>query len=149
MKVLIDTNVFVSYLLASGAARTVTTVVRTCFEQDVIDVLVPPEQIDELAATLTTKGYFRTRLSSTVVQHFIAQLTAFVQVSPPREDLAAYSRDAKDDYLAAYGVINEADYLITGDHDVLVLDRLGELRMVTPAQFLDVLQENSLLPPDR
>ena len=55
MKVLIDTNVFASYLLASSPSGTISTVVRTCLEHDEIELLVPPPQIQELADTLTTK----------------------------------------------------------------------------------------------
>jgi uncharacterized protein len=65
---------------------------------------------------------------------------------PPLEEIAAYSRDPKDDYLVAYGVVNEADYLITGDLDLLVLGQVGDLQIVNPAQFIAVLQDNNLFP---
>jgi putative PIN family toxin of toxin-antitoxin system len=155
MKVLIDTNVFLSYLLASGSPRTITTVVRTCLGHDEIELLVPSPQIQELADTVTTKRYFRTRIPQDLIDNggsrFIQQLTLFAQLPPPLEEIAAYSgrsvrRDEKDDYLVAYGVVNEADYLITGDADLLVLGRIGELNIVNPAQFIAVLQDQNLMP---
>jgi uncharacterized protein len=149
MKVLIDTNVFLSYLLASGSPRTITTVVRTCLGHDEIELLVPPPQIQELADTVATKRYFRTRIPHDLIDNggsrFIQQLTLFAQLPPPLEEIAAYSRDVKDDYLVAYGVVNEADYLITGDADLLVLGRVGDLEIVNPSQFIAVLQDNNLV----
>jgi putative PIN family toxin of toxin-antitoxin system len=146
MKVLIDTNVFASYLLASSPSGTIGTVVRTCLGHDEIELLVPPPQIQELADTLTTKRYFRTRIPHNLIDNFIQQLTLFAQLPPPLEEIAAYSRDAKDDYLVAYGVVNEADYLITGDTDLLVLDRIGDLSIINPSQFVGVLQNKNLTP---
>jgi uncharacterized protein len=146
MKVLIDTNVFLSYLLASDASRTITSVVRRCFEQEEIDLLVPSQQIQELAETVAAKRYFRGHIPQEIIHYFIEQLTAFSQLPPPLEEIAAYSRDPKDDYLVAYGVVNEADYLITGDLDLLVLGQVGDLQIVNPAQFIAVLQDNNLFP---
>jgi uncharacterized protein len=151
MKVLIDTNVFLSYLLASGAPRTITTVVRTCLGHDEIELLVPPPQIQELADTIATKRYFRTRIPHDLIDNFIQQLTLFAQLHPPLEEIAAYSgrsvrRDAKDDYLVAYAVVNEANYLITGDADLLVLGCVGDLEIVNSSQFIAVLQDKKLMP---
>ncbi len=49
MKVLIDTNVFLSYMLAPERPNTVTAVVTACLSLDEIDLLVPPEQIAEFS----------------------------------------------------------------------------------------------------
>lgn len=145
MKVLIDTNVFLSYLLASATPRTVTTVVRTCLELEEIGLLIPHEQIDELKDRSANKDYFRTHISPGVVQHFLDELIILTQLLPPLEEVATYSRDPKDDYLVAYGVVNEADFIITGDADLLVLGHVGSLQIVKPSQFLDVLHRNNLL----
>lgn len=146
MKVLIDTNVFLSYLLASVTPRTITTVVRTCLEQEEIELLVPSEQIQELADKASTKDYFRTRIQHAAVQQFIQELTILSELPPLLEDITPYSRDPNDDYLVAYGVVNEADYLITGDQDLLVLARVGALQIVLPSQFLQILRSQNLLP---
>jgi predicted nucleic acid-binding protein len=56
-----------------------------------------------------------------------------------------YSRDPKDDYLVAYGVVNEADYVITGDADLLVLGHIGRLQIVNPSDFVSLLKEYELI----
>ena len=126
--------------VASVTPRTITTVVRTCLERVEIDLIVPHEQIKELEDKVTRKGYFRTRISTTVLQHFLQELITLSELPPPLEGIAAYSRDPKDDYLVAYGVVNDAAYLISGDSDLLVLHRVGELEIVTPSRFIHLLK---------
>ncbi len=49
-------------------------------------------------------------------------------------------RDLKDDYLLAYALVGEADYLVTGDKDLLELQGpITGLEILTSAQFIDVL----------
>ena len=44
----------------------------------------------------------------------------------------------KDDYLPAYALVGQADYLVTGDKDLLVLQELiSDFSIPTPWQFVD------------
>ncbi len=145
MKVLIDTNIWLSYRIAPSLPRAITMVVDACLTQDEIDVLVPRELIAELAAKVATKHYFRTRIPYATINAFIEQLTALAELPTPLEEIAAYSRDPKDDYLVAYGIINEADYVITGDADLLVLGHVEALQILNPSNFNSVLRERGLI----
>lgn len=138
MKVLLDTNVLLSYILAPEGQRVVTDVVAACLGNDDIDLLVPSEQIAEIADKVANKRYFRTRIPQTTIEQFMRQLDSLSNLQQ-LEDIPAYSRGRKDDYLVAYGVVNEVDYLITGDKDLLVLNRVGTMQIVTPSQFRKLL----------
>ena len=146
MKVLIDTNVFLNHILAPSAQRTVTDVVTACLRADEVELLIPPEQIAEFSTKAATKRYFRTRIPQTAIDHFVTQLKALGEMLPQVEEMASYSRDSKDDYLAAYGVVNEADYLITGDKDLLILKRVGGLQILSLAALVPILRRHNLLP---
>lgn len=50
-------------------------------------------------------------------------------------------RDKKDNFLLALAKDGHAQYLITGDEDLLVIERFGSTRIVTFAEFLLELQE--------
>ena len=50
--------------------------------------------------------------------------------TPPR-----ICRDPKDDYLLALAKAAKADLLITGDADLLVLEKYGRTRILKPAVF--------------
>jgi putative PIN family toxin of toxin-antitoxin system len=145
VKVLIDTNVWLSYLIPPSVPRAIATVVNACFTQDEIDVLVPCELIAELAAKVATKRYFRSRIPHATIDAFIQELSVLAEFAPPLEEIPEYSRDPKDDYLVAYGVVNEADYVITGDLDLLVLGQIGKLQIVKPSDFVSILKEYGLV----
>lgn len=49
------------------------------------------------------------------------------------------SRDAKDNYLLALAIDAEADYLVTGDDDLRVLERIGKTKIVRMGEFVEAL----------
>jgi putative PIN family toxin of toxin-antitoxin system len=53
------------------------------------------------------------------------------------------SRDPKDDPLLACAKAAEADYLVAGDEDLLCLQEHGKTKIVTPAQFVEILKSDS------
>jgi predicted nucleic acid-binding protein len=126
--------------------RIVTTVVDTCFSHDEIALIVPRRQVAEFSGKVVTKHYVRERISHTTVDQFVAKLTVLAEQSPRIEDIATFSRYPKDDYLVAHSVVNEVDFLITGDEDLLVLSHIGELIILRPADFLSILQKHGFFP---
>ncbi len=55
----------------------------------------------------------------------------------------AFSRDPDDDKFIALALAVQATRLITGDDDLLCLDPLGELRILTPRTALDELESGA------
>jgi putative PIN family toxin of toxin-antitoxin system len=135
IRVILDVNVLLSYLLTSDVGRTVTLVVRSCLT-GMVELILPDTLFDELARTLTTKPYFQQRVTSSEAEVFIQQLRAFRTVGVDPLSHTSFSRDPNDDYLIVYGLVNDVDFLVTGDNDLLVLKRIGNLQIVTPAGFL-------------
>ena len=61
----------------------------------------------------------------------------------PEQALLVSSRDPKDNKLLACSLGGEADYLVTGDRDLLDLSsnpKIGSLKIVSPSDFLKILQ---------
>ena len=52
------------------------------------------------------------------------------------QPIPALTRDPKDDYLIAYALVGGADFLVTGDADLLVLKQIDSLKIVTAREFL-------------
>ena len=145
MKVLIDTNIWLSYLLSPARPGAINTVVVASLTHDEIEVLVPQELITELAAKVAMKRYFSVRIPRATIDAFIEQLTALAELPPLLEQIPPHTRDSKDDYLVAYGIVNEADYLITGDADLLVLGQVGALQIIRPSNFVYLLKRHGLI----
>jgi putative PIN family toxin of toxin-antitoxin system len=50
-------------------------------------------------------------------------------------------RDPDDDKLLEIAVLGQADCIVTGDQDLLVLDPFRGLRIFTPAAFLEAIAD--------
>lgn len=135
MRVLIDANVWLSYLVGNRSDSTIPRVVRTCLSSD-IELLVPAELIEEIKEALATKPYFKHRVSADAAQRLIALLQSTGRTPSPPDSIDQFVADPEDDYLIAYGLMYEVDFLITGDSTVRALNGVEHMRIVTPAEFL-------------
>jgi putative PIN family toxin of toxin-antitoxin system len=139
MKVLFDTNVLISYLLTSEREGAIATIIERGFAGD-YHFVIPDEVITELRKKLAEKDWLAVRIPQSTAEKFITALHA-VAIIPPRitEPIPEVGRDIKDDYLFAYGTVAGCDYLVTGDPDVLVIEKIGQLQIVSPAAFQKML----------
>jgi uncharacterized protein len=144
VKVLLDANVLISYLLAPDDARTVVQVVNTCLTE-AVTLLVPPELISEIETTVQQLAHLNVRIELAKVAVLMDALTMIGIVPPPIAASAAerrrVTRDANDDYLVGQALLHEVDYLVTGDKDLLVLGKVQNLRILSPAQFWNIVAE--------
>jgi uncharacterized protein len=132
MLVVIDTNIFISYLLvpASQPAKIIALWQRGKF-----DVLTAQPQIDELMR-VTRYPKIKERISTVLAGRFINELRdlsimvddlPFVDVSP----------DPYDNYLLSICSGGFADYLVTGDkQDLLEIKKFEGTAIVSVADFL-------------
>ena len=142
MRVILDTNVLISYLLAPEKPRTITYVVEACFTES-IELVMPEELLDELRTSIAKSTYLNQRIAEAQVDQFVASLKA-VAITPAKlaDTFPEYTADPDDDYLVAYAVVHEIDYLVTGDPHLLVLNQVRSTGVVLPAVFLQFLKRN-------
>ena len=139
MRILIDTNVYISYLLTHDPDNNIHRTVDVAISSNHI-LLLPGELIDELVQTIRSKPALTKRIDPVRFDRFLAILRLTADVLPPlNRPYPAVSRDSKDDYLLVHALLAQADVLVTGDRDLLVLDPLGSLRILSPQAFLDLL----------
>jgi hypothetical protein len=143
-RVLIDANVLISYLLRPDEAGAVRAILRA-FLKERFTLLVPEALLRELVATVRGKRRLAGRITSQDLETFLSSLEEFGEgVREIREPIPAVTREPKDDYLLAYALVGTADYLITGDKDLLALrGQVPGLAIVTPAEFAAALAEGA------
>ncbi len=136
MRVLIDVNVYLSYLLNPAADSAVCQVVEAGIMGE-FTLLVPNALWQELVEVVRRKPHLQRRISAEQIQELRAILEA-VGEPLPEIDVAIprVVRDPKDDYLLAHALLDNADYLVTGDADLLALDPVGDLRILSPHAFM-------------
>jgi uncharacterized protein len=140
VRALIDTNVFISYVLSPAQrAGTIGVVVDAALAR-AFELLMPAALLEEIVTIMTTKPYVVERISADEVAAFMRAIRAVAVIPPPIEGMIPpVVRDPKDDYLLAYALVGRADYLVTGDRDLLDLPPLAGLAIVTPAAFAAAL----------
>jgi putative PIN family toxin of toxin-antitoxin system len=147
MRFILDTNIWISYLLARDEVSTIVQLVHVCMDP-VHMLIMPPEIIQELQMSITKYPYLRTRITQEQIDALVQEITQIAENPDSLQtELTRYVRDPKDDYLIAYGLIYTADYLVTDDADLLVLPSVEQLQIVRPAEMRSMLEERSLWSP--
>jgi putative PIN family toxin of toxin-antitoxin system len=136
----VDTNVFVS---AHIRRRGHPDALLNALYQGRFTLIVSEATIAE-ASDVLGRSRFRTKygLDPLQVNDFIQFMTQDSIVVPPDVAAPVRSRDPDDNKFLAAALAGNADYLVTGDNDLLALrgdPGLGALRIVTVAEFLEVL----------
>jgi putative PIN family toxin of toxin-antitoxin system len=139
MKILIDTNVWISGLLWGGKARDVINLAR----QNKIIIYVSSLLLNELEETLSYPKLQRRlrQLGVTRVELMeeVKNLTLLCQPTP----LLSISelRDPKDKIVLETALTIPVDVIISGDKDLLILQEFQKIPILTIAQFLEFYEE--------
>lgn len=136
MRVLLDANIYIGYLLGSSGQGAVYAVFGAAFSGR-LPLLTADNLLEELTRRVHTKPYLAQRIAPNDLERFTATLLTIAERVPPiAAPLPAVVRDPKDDCLVAYALVGQADYLVTGDRDLLSLGAVGQVRIVRPADFV-------------
>lgn len=139
MRVILDTDVLISYLLTPAAGGSIATIVDA-LARGAFTLLVPPDLLQELERVATQKPRLARRIRAEQLARLRDLLVGIGEMLPPIEEpIPAVTRDPKDDYLLAYAFVGAADCLVTGDEDLLALHTLGHLAILSPPAFADHL----------
>lgn len=140
MRALIDTNVFISYLLSPHRTDAIQRIF-VAHGEGAFTLLMPEALLEEISVTVTAKPRLSTKITLSELQQFITDILVLAEIVPRIEsNIPAVTRDPKDDYLLAYALVGDADYLVTGDKDLLVLkEQLEEIQIVTPHEFNEIV----------
>lgn len=141
MRVLIDTNVIISYLLSIANKKGAVYDIITSLIANEFTLLLPEALLEEIVQTVQLKRRLSDRIPVKDLQEVVIILQEFGETIPRIDQpIPEMTRDPKDDYLLAYALIGDADYLVTGDKDLLVLrDTITEFLIINPRQFSAIL----------
>lgn len=132
LKFVIDTNTLVSsILIASSVPDRAVKLIR---HSGII--LISVATIEELQKVMN-RPKFDKYVDREIRSEFIAQLTQQSELVEINEPVIA-CRDSKDDKFLELAINGKADYLISGDRDLLVLHPFRGIPIITPAAFLEL-----------
>jgi uncharacterized protein len=133
VRVVVDTNVFISFLIGKR--------LRGLFDAMMhgdVRLVFSPQLLRELTDT-ASEPKFRKYFTPEVLDDLlfvIHESAVFVEPTPPYIQVC---RDPKDDHVLALCKKAKADVLVTGDKDLLVLERHGSTAIMRPKEFEETL----------
>jgi uncharacterized protein len=135
MRIILDTNILLSALLSSVGApgKLLDAWERKAFTLVACDALVA--ELRDVAS----RPFFRARLRAGAAELLAAGVRDFSLFC---SDLptGSVAPDPKDSYLLALAETSQAEFLVTGDKELLALKRHKSTRIITSAAMIETLK---------
>jgi len=128
-RVVIDTNVWINFLISNHHKG-----LDEAFTSLSLRILFSKELLSEISKTIE-----KPKLKRYFLPHALEEMLLTFE---PLIDLVDVSskvnrcRDPKDNFLLSLAKDGKADFLISGDQDLLVLTKFGKTRIVTIREFI-------------
>ncbi len=133
LKIILDCNWYISASINRKSRRAIFNLINN----PKIFVIYSDELLAEYNNVIS-RVKFQQIISRTQANRFIRFLIPRLQRVVILKTVE-FSRDKKDNYLLALSEASQADYLITGDEDLLTLQEFGETKIVKMKDFLKVI----------
>lgn len=138
MRVVLDTNVYVSFLLTRGPT---ISHVLDAWEENTFTLLISPQVLAEIRRVLEYP-HLKARIKPHEAKALLEALESDALMIEGNLALTGVTPDPKDDMVIACGVEGKADYIVSGDPHLLKIKQYSDVQIVSPAEFVRVLSES-------
>lgn len=128
-RIIIDTNIFISFLISDSFSK-----IDKHFKTNKARLLFSEELLSEFLDVVT-----RPKLKKYFSEKEITKLTDAIQNHADFIEISSHvdvCRDKKDNFLLALCADGKADYLITGDEDLLILKKFKKTTILKISDYL-------------
>ena len=133
IKVIFDTNVWVSFLIGKRLG-----IIREYISNEYIKIITTTQLIREIKIVTTRqklKKYFPSESVNELIE-LLETISDKIEISPKN----FINRDPKDNFLLDLIEFSKADYLVTGDKDLLIHNPFKSAEIISPANFESILK---------
>lgn len=130
MKIVLDANVIIAGFAARGLCE---SILEVCLSEP--EIVFSDDLLDEILGNLRLK----IKLPEDIVGKIGELLREYANFSIPEPLAADVCRDPDDIKILGLAVASNADYIVTGDKDLLVLKSFQNIPILTPRSFSDTL----------
>lgn len=127
-RVIVDTNLWISFLIGKELRYLKDLIIDEKIKIITTDLLL--EELTVVTSRDKLKKYFN--LSD--VKELVS-LLAIISEKVSINSIESICRDPKDDFLLALAKESKADFLITGDKDLLAIEKHGRTEILVPKKF--------------
>jgi len=141
MKVVLDANLFISATIESrGKPARILDIWRA----NRFDLVMRADIIEEIREVLgRPRIRERHQWTNEEIERFVDDLEELPIVTPGKLVVKAIADDPDDNMYLACAIEGEADYIVSGDQHLLRLGAYKGIRIVTPTQFLEIIEGES------
>ena len=133
-KVIIDTNIWISFLIGKSLQG-----IQNHINSRHIKIITCDEQIVELTSVFNKPKIKKYFTKEQVIEFFELLEESSLRIKiKTKSDLC---RDPKDNYLVSLALDSKADYLITGDHDLLELKIIDSAEVINYTNFNKIIKQ--------
>ena len=133
-KIVLDTNVLISALVFGGKPR---QVLETAIKGQ-IKLILTENIIRELRGVLEGKKF---QHPAEIMDLIINELEALAEIVKPKERITVIEKDPENNRVLECAQEAQADYIVSGDKYLLEIEDFKETKILTPEEFLDILDE--------
>ena len=131
-KIILDTNLWISFLISKKFNQ-----IDKLIENKKITLVFSDELIEEFV-DVVSQPKFEKYFSKSDVEKLLNcfdQFGVLIKV----KSAVKICRDEKDNFLLNLSIDSKADYLITGDNDLLVLKQIEKTKIITFTDFIQLI----------
>ena len=137
MRVVIDTNTLIRYLIRPSAA--IQDLIEKRWLGDQIQMIAAPDLIRELEDVLA-RPYIQALIEPDEGWALLESILRKAEILPDLGPVPAYTRDPKDDKFVACALAGNAAYIVTTDRDLLDPRVIAGVHALAPHEFLAILE---------
>ncbi|MCK4528716.1 putative toxin-antitoxin system toxin component, PIN family [candidate division WOR-3 bacterium] len=126
MRIFFDTNVLIASFISHGQCA---EIFEHCLSEH--EILISHWVLEEFKRTLSEKFNFSGKIIIKAVS-FLREYTVKVSPKPLKHPIC---RDPDDDNILAGALQGNADCIITGDKDLLILEKFKGIPILKPGEF--------------
>ncbi len=128
MKVVLDTNIFISGIFWKGSSN---RVINNWREGKFI-LVTSLEAVSEIIKILKD---FKIKLSDEMIKEWVDLIVRNSMIVEPKEKIVIVKDDPKDDIFIETAVAGNVDYIVSQDNHLLKLKEFREIKIITPEEF--------------
>jgi len=132
MKIVIDTNIFVSSFFWGGYPREVFERVINGLDE----LCITDEIIKEITSVMNSSKFIA---NSSEIEDYIKIIEKYSKKIVSKNVPESTSRDKDDDKILQCGLDGGVDFIVTGDKDLLVLIEYEKIKIMKPKEYLEIV----------
>lgn len=129
-KIILDTNLWISFLISKKFSQ-----IDELIEKRKIILIFSNELLEEFI-DVVSRPKFKKYFSKNDVEKILEYFDQFGKLTKVTSDINL-CRDEKDNFLLNLSVDSKADYLLTGDKDLLILEKIENTTILTFSEFIE------------